>query len=52
LDISPDIDNIFHVFLLRLADTDSLPSQIVIDIQPPAIISKNGEKEYEVKKIL
>jgi hypothetical protein len=52
LNISPEINNIFYVFLLRLAGINPLLSQIVIDIQPPAIISEDGEKEYEVKKIL
>ena len=52
LDIPPGIDNVFYVSLLRPAGTDPLPSQVVIDTQPPAIISEDGEEEYEVEEIL
>ena len=52
LDTPPGIDNVFHVSLLRPAGTDPLPSQIVTDVQPPAIITEDGEEEYVVEEIL
>jgi hypothetical protein len=52
LNILFDINNIFYVFLLRSADTNLLLSQIITDIQPSIIISEDGEKKYEMKKIL
>jgi hypothetical protein len=52
LDTPPGIDNVFHVSLLRPASTDPFPSQIVIEAQPPAIVTEDGEEEYEVEEIL
>ena len=51
LDTPPGIDNVFHVSLLRPAGSDPLPSQIVTEPQPPAIVTDVGE-EFEVEKIL
>lgn len=51
LDTPPGIHNVFHVMLLRRARENPLPSQIVHEPQPLALI-KDGEKEYEVESIL
>lgn len=43
LDTPPGIHNVFNVDLLRPAATDPLPSQLVDDPQPPAIVVDNEE---------
>jgi hypothetical protein len=40
------------VSLLRPASIDPLPSQVVAEAQPPAIVTEQGEEEYEVEEIL
>jgi hypothetical protein len=52
LNTPPGIDNVFHVSLLRPAGIDPFPSQIVIEAQPPPIVSEDGEEEYEVEEIV
>jgi hypothetical protein len=51
LDTPPGIHNVFNVDLLRPAADDPLPSQLVDDPQPPAILVDN-EEEWQVEKIL
>jgi len=38
--------------LLKRAAEDPLPSQLRDDAQPPAIITEEGDQEYQVEKIL
>jgi hypothetical protein len=52
LDTPFNIDNVFYVFLLRPADIDLFLSQMVAEVQPPAIISENNKEKYEVEEIL
>ena len=52
LDTPPGIHNVFHTSLLKRAATDPLPSQTKDDYQPPAVISQEGEEEWEIERIL
>ena len=52
LDTPPGIHNVFHTSLLKRAATDPLPSQTKDDYQPPAVISQEGEEEWEIECIL
>ena len=51
LNTPPRVHNVFHADLLRPAATDPLPSQVVDDPQPPAIIMDDNEY-WLVEKIL
>ena len=51
LDTPPGIHNVFNVDLLRPAADDPLPSQVVDDPQPPAVLV-DDEEEWQVEKIL
>ena len=51
LDTPSGIHNVFHTDLLRPAADDQLPSQVLDDSQPPAIVV-DGEEEWLVEKIL
>ena len=51
LDTLLGIYNVFNVDLLRPAPTDPLPSQIIADSQPPAILVEDTE-EWLVERIL
>lgn len=53
LDVPTGIWPRFHVDLVRPAATDPLPSQEVLDEQPPPLVkTEEGEPEYEVSEIL
>ena len=52
LNIFPGINNIFHTWLLQSIVDDSFLSQHRADWQPPALITNNDKKEYEIKAIL
>jgi hypothetical protein len=43
---------VFHVILLRKAANNLLPSQIVHEPQPLALIREDKTEEYDVEKIL
>jgi len=51
LDTPPGIHPVFHVSLLKPANSDPFPSQTDDDIQPPSIQVDN-QAEYEVEEIL
>jgi hypothetical protein len=51
LNTPPRVHNVFHVDLLRPAADDPLPSQVLDDSQPPAILV-NNEEEWLVDGIL
>ncbi len=51
LNTPPGIHNVFNVDLLRPAATDPLPSQVVDDLQPPAILVDDDE-HWLVERIL
>src|SRR5436190_14824540 len=52
LDTPPEIDNVFHIWLLRPAADDPFLSQRRADWQPPALITNDDGEEYEIKAIL
>ena len=52
LNTPPGVENVFHVSKLRPAGSDPLPSQVVSDAQPPALLTESGEEEYEIDRIL
>ena len=51
LDTPPGIHNVFHASLLKRAAADPFLNQRQNDSRPPVIIV-DGEKEWEVKRIL
>ena len=51
LDILPSIYNVFNIDFLRPTADDPLPSQVVDDPQPPAVLVDDEEK-WQVEKIL
>ena len=51
LDTPPGIHDVFHASLLKRAAADPFLNQPQDNLRPPAIIM-NGEKEWEVKRIL
>ena len=50
--ISPKINNVFHIWLLQSAVDNPFPSQCCIDWQPSALIINDNEEEYEIEAIL
>lgn len=52
LSTPPGIHDVFHTSLLRRAATDPLPSQTILEPQPPALIGEDGEQEWEVDDII
>jgi hypothetical protein len=52
LSTPPGIHDVFHVSLLRRASDNPLPSQANDDTQPPAILTEDGDLEWEVEEIL
>ncbi len=51
LDVPQGIHPVFHVDLLRPTAGDPLPSQVIDDAQPPAMLI-DGQEEYLVEEIL
>ena len=51
LDTPPGIHNVFDASLLKRAATDPFPNQRQGDSRPP-VIMVNGEKKWEVERIL
>jgi len=52
LDTPPGIHNVFHVMLLRRAADNPLPSQIIHEPQPLAVLKNAGGEWYNVEAIL
>ena len=51
LDTLPEIHNVFHTSLLKRAAADPFPNKCQGDSRPP-VIMVDGEKEWEVERIL
>ena len=52
LDTPPGIHNVFHVSLLKQSGDNPLPSQAIDEAQPTAVITVDGNQEWEVEEIL
>ena len=52
LDTPPGIHNVFHVSLLKRSGDNPLPSQATDEAQPAAVITADGNQEWEVEEIL
>lgn len=52
LDTPPGIHNVFHVMLVRRAADNPLPSQVIHEPQPPAVLQNDSPEEYNVEAIL
>ena len=51
LNIFPEIDNVFHTWLLRSAIDDLFSSQRRANWQSPTLIANDDEKKYEIEAI-
>jgi hypothetical protein len=53
LDTPPGIHDVFHTRLLKPAQSNPLPGQVIHESQPPALmIDEDGEGMYEIDEIL